>query len=176
MEVDEVTKIDSFNISESVLNKIAIAARKAFLEQKTTGGILLGQVAKNIAYVMQISEQKQKGDAAHPFERTKEHGNKAIDRWFKQSEGRTVYQGEWFSTLDAKNSSTYLTNMQNNLLESITINDPNIDTLVGIVIYPRSADELVMEIVVAGGKDRTVSQKTRKFLYTFTSNSAKIIA
>jgi len=176
MLIDEVTKIDSFNVLENVTTEIAIAARKSFLKKQTTGGIVLGQVAKNVANVMKISEQKKKGDEEHPFTRTKEHANKAIARWFKQSEGRTVYLGEWCSVLNFRLRDKTVSQMGYNLLNSVKTDELNVDTLLGIVAYPGVASEVKIDVVLAGGEHCSSTGAVRRVVFKFKPDSAELIS
>lgn len=66
------------------------------INKNESGGILLGQVSKNNIYVLKNSiPSKYDISKRYSFERDMTNAQKIIDLEFKESEGRTIYLGEW---------------------------------------------------------------------------------
>lgn len=66
------------------------------INKNESGGILLGQVFKNNIYILKNSvPSKYDISKRYSFERDMANAQKIIDLEFEESEGRTIYLGEW---------------------------------------------------------------------------------
>lgn len=90
-------EIGGYNIffSQNALNDIK-NYKQDKKEKNESGGILLGQVLNQNIYVLKYSDPcKFDKSTRYSFERDKKNAQKIINREFTESNGKTIYLGEW---------------------------------------------------------------------------------
>ena len=90
-------KIGKFNIffSKKVIQDIE-RYKQDTKEKNESGGILLGQVLNHDVFILKHSDPcKYDKSTRYSFERDKKNAQKIIDFEFLDSNGKTIYLGEW---------------------------------------------------------------------------------
>lgn len=90
-------KIGEFNvfISEKVIKNIE-RYKQDTREMNESGGIILGQVLNHNIFILNFSNPcKNDKSTRYSFERDKKNAQKLIDFEFIDSNGKTIYLGEW---------------------------------------------------------------------------------
>lgn len=90
-------KIGEFNVflSKEVIKKIE-KYKQDSKEKNESGGVLLGQILNQNIYILKYSDPCQYDKSTrYSFERDKRNAQKIIDFEFKDSNGKTIYLGEW---------------------------------------------------------------------------------